>query len=151
MREFLTHLAVERRVAASTQNQALAALRFLHGDVLGMPLPLIDGVAPARRPEALPNVLSRRDVHRVLNAMSGVPRLMAHLLYGSGLRLTECCQLRLKDVGLARGGLTVRRGKGGKDRVTMVPASLRESLGAQMEASLALRRRRLASGRGDVL
>jgi integron integrase len=151
VREYLTYLAVERRVAASTQNQALAALRFLYGDVLGIPLPLIDGVAPARRPEVLPNVLTRRDVQRVLGAMTGVPRLMAQLLYGSGLRLGECCQLRLKDVDLARGELVVRRGKGGKDRVTMVPTSLRDALGAQIEASLALRRRRRAAGRGDVV
>jgi integron integrase len=151
VRAFLTHLAVERRVAASTQNQALAALRFLYGDVLGMPLPVLDGVAPARRPEVLPNVLARRDVQRVLDAMTGVTRLMAQLLYGSGLRLTECCQLRLKDVDLTRGELVVRRGKGGKDRVTMVPTTLRDALGAQMDASMALRRRRRATGRGDVM
>ena len=151
VRAFLTHLAVERRVAASTQNQALAALRFLHRDVLGMPFPLLDGVATARRPEMLPNVLSRRDVQRVLDAMRGVPRLMAQLLYGAGLRLGECCQLRLKDVDLVRGELVIRRGKGGKDRVTMVPTTLRDGLGAQMEASLVLRRRRRAAGRGDVM
>ena len=151
VRTFLTHLAAERRVAASTQNQALAALRFLYGDVLGTPLPLLEGVTPTRRPEVLPNVLSRRDVHRVLDGMSGVTRLMAQLLYGAGLRLGECCELRLKDVDLARGEITVRRGKGGKDRVTMVPHTLRDALGAQLDTSLAQRRRRLAAGRGDVL
>lgn len=151
VREFLTHLAMQRQVAASTQNQALAALRFLYGDVLGMPLPVLDGVSPARRPEVLPNVLARRDVQRVLDAMTGVPRLMAQLLYGSGMRLSECCQLRLKDLDLSRGEIVVRRGKGGKDRVTMVPELLRAALGAQMDASMAQRRRRLAVGRGDVM
>jgi len=151
VREFLTHLAVQRQVSASTQNQALAALRFLYGDVLGMPRPVLDGVSPARRPEVLPNVLARRDVQRVLDAMTGVPRLMAQLLYGSGLRLSECCQLRLKDVDLSRGEIVVRRGKGGKDRVTMVPVLLREALSAQMDTSMAQRRRRLTVGRGDVM
>ncbi len=150
VREFLTFLARERRVAASTQNQARAALRFLYADVLGAPLPLLDGVAPARRPAVLPNVLSRADVQRVLAVMEGVTQLMARLLYGSGLRLTECCQLRLKDVDLSRGELRVRRGKGGRDRVTMVPESLRAGLDVQMQASLAQRRRRRAQGRGAV-
>lgn len=151
VREYLTHLATARRVSASTQNQALAALRFLYGDVLGAPLPLIDGLAPARRPEVLPNVLSRQDVRRVLDAMDGVPRLMAQLLYGTGLRVSECCQLRVKDVDLGRGEIRVRRGKGPKDRVTMVPASLRDALGRQLDATLAQRRDRRARGRGDVM
>lgn len=150
VREFLAHLARERGVAASTQNQALAALRFLYADVLGKPLPLLDGVAPARRPDVLPNVLSRADVHRVLAAMTGVPQLMAQLLYGSGLRLTECCQLRLKDVDVSRGELRVRRGKGGRDRVTMIPERLRDALQAQMQRSQVHRQQRLAVGRGTV-
>jgi integron integrase len=98
----------------------------------------------------LPNVLSRRDVQRVLLAMQGVPQLMARLLYGSGLRLTECCALRLKDLDLSRGELRVRRGKGGRDRVTMIPEALRADVQMQMKRSLTERARRRAQGRGHV-
>jgi site-specific recombinase XerD len=126
VRDHLTHLAVDRRVAASTQNQALAALRFLYGDVLEQPLPPMVDVAPARRPHVLPNVLSRDAVTWVLGAMHGVPWLMASVLYGSGLRLMECCQLRVKDVDLDRPEIRVRRGKGARDRVTMLPQSMVE-------------------------
>jgi site-specific recombinase XerD len=98
LREFLTHLARDRGVAAATQNQSLAALQFLYRDVLGQPMSLIDGVMPAKRPHVLPNVLSRTDVHRVLSLMQGQTRLMAQLLYGSWLPLQGCCQLRIKDI-----------------------------------------------------
>jgi integron integrase len=150
VRDFLTHLAVERRVAASTQNQALAALRFLYGEVLESPLPLITGVAPARRPHVLPNVLSREAVAQVLGVMSGVPWLMASLLYGSGLRLLECCQLRIKDVDLTRREIRVRRGKGARDRVTMLPAALVAPLRLHLAAVQQLMQRRWARDRGYV-
>lgn len=130
---YLRHLVQERHVAASTQNQALAALRFLYIGVLDMPLESVSTFTPVKRPHVLPNVLSREDVRRVLGAMRGQPALMAQLLYGSGLRLGECCQLRLKDLDLDRLEIVVRSGKGIKDRITMLPASLREPLKAHME------------------
>ncbi len=151
VRDYLTHLAVERRVAASTQNQALAALRFLYGNVLEQPLPHMVDVAPARRPHVLPNVLSRDAVARVLGAMHGVPWLMASLLYGSGLRLMECCQLRVKDVDLDRLEIRVRRGKGARDRVTMLPQSLVAPLRAHRDAAKVAMQRRWARDRGYVV
>lgn len=150
VRDFLSHLSQVRQVAPSTQNQALAALQFLYRDVLERPLPLIAGVAPARLPQRLPNVLSRADTLRVLDAMRGTPKLMAMLLYGSGLRLMECCALRLKDVDVERGEIRVRRGKGNRDRVTMLPAALRPAMEAQMRSSRALQIRRIARGGGYV-
>jgi integron integrase len=122
VRDFLTHLA-NRGVSASTQNQALAALKFLYAEVLEIPFQSpIDHLA-AKRPHRLPVVLSRDEVAAVIGAMTGTERLMAMLLYGSGLRLMECCALRVKDLDLERRELTVRHGKGGRDRVTMVPES----------------------------
>lgn len=140
--------AVERRVAASTRNQALAALRFLYADVLEQPLPPMVDVAPARRPHVFPNVLSRDAVTRVLGAMHGVPWLMASLRYGSGLRLMECCQLRVKDVDLDRLEIRVRRGKGARDRVTMPPQSLVGPLAAHRDAARVALLRRWARDRG---
>ena len=150
VQEFLTHLARDRRVAASTQNQALAALQFLYREVLREPLASVPGIAPARRPHRLPNVLSRRDAIRVLGEMTGTPRLMAQLLYGSGLRLQECCQLRIKDVNLDRGEILVRMGKGARDRVSVLPASLHVSVSAQIQAVKRLRSGRVAKGGGNV-
>jgi integron integrase len=147
---YLTHLARERGVAASTQNQALAALQFLYRDVLEQPLPSAHGIVRAKRPHVLPNVLSREDVRKVMAELRGSTRLMALLLYGSGLRLMECCQLRLKDVDLERGELRVRRGKGGRDRVTMVPAALRLALEAQMQRVRRLHSRRVQAGGGYI-
>ncbi len=150
VREFLSWLATERRVAVSTQNQALAALQFLYRDVLEMPLPVMAGLAPARRPHVLPNVLSREAVQQVLAMMAGPTQLMAQLLYGSGLRLMECCALRCKDLDLDRGELLVRRGKGSKDRVTMIPQSLVPSLRAQLASVQREMARRRARGGGVV-
>lgn len=151
VREFLTYLASERRVAASTQNQALAALQFLYRDVLNQPLGQVPGVVPAKRPHRLPNVLARQDVQRVLGAMDGVPRLMASLLYGGGLRLQECCALRVKDLDLMRGEIRVRAGKGDKDRVTMLPSALVEPLTMHIRDVRRLMLRRAAQGGGYVL
>lgn len=150
VRDFLTYLAAERGVAASTQNQALAALRFLYGEVLEQPLPHMSDVMPARRPHVLPNVLSRNGVSQVLGAMTGVPWLMASLLYGAGLRLMECCQLRMKDVDLDRGEIRVRRGKGQRDRVTMLPVALVAPLRAHSAAVKLSMQRRWARDRGFV-
>jgi integron integrase len=150
VRAFLSHLAVERRVSASTQNQALAALRFLHTAVLQLPLDALPGIAPAPRPHVLPNVLSREAVARVLGEMQGTTLLMAQLLYGAGLRLGECCALRLKDLSLERRELVVRAGKGNKDRVTMLPDALVEPLREQQERVIWLMSRRFQRGGGHV-
>lgn len=120
---FLTHLAVEGKVAASTQNQALSALLFLYREVLAINLPWLDGVVRAKQPQRLPVVLTRQEVIGVLDRMSGVHGLMARLLYGTGMRLMECVRLRVKDVDFARAEILVRDGKGAKDRVTMLPQS----------------------------
>lgn len=125
---FLTRLATVDRVAASTQGQALAAVLFLYRDVLGLDLPWMADIVRAPRRRHLPVVLSRDEVRRVLAQMRGTPRLMAELLYGSGLRLLECCRLRVKDVDFDRSQLTIRRGKGGGDRATVLPATVREEL-----------------------
>ena len=122
---FLSHLAVERNVAASTQNQAKSALLFLYKEVLGIELPWLEGVTQARVPKRLPLVLTRAEVERVLARLpAGVHRLIGGLLYGSGLRLMEALRLRVKDVEFARGEILVREGKGFKDRVTMLPQAL---------------------------
>lgn len=125
---FLSHLATHGDVAASTQNQALAAILFLYREVLSVQLPWMEDIRRAKRPERLPVVLSRAEVQRVLGRMSGVPHLVCSLLYGSGLRLLEGLRLRLMDVDTARREIRVRQGKGGKDRRTMLPAGLVDGL-----------------------
>lgn len=125
---FLTDLAVRHKVAARTQNQALHAILFLYGPVLGIELPRIHGVTPAKTTRRLPVVLTRDEVVKLLDTLDGSPRLMAWLLYGAGLRLMECCRLRIKDVDFAASSITVRAGKGQKDRVTLLPAAVREEL-----------------------
>src|SRR5882762_7068819 len=125
---FLTSLAVDGRVAASTQNQALNALLFLYRVVLEVDLPWLNEVVRARTPESLPTVLTRDEVRRVLEHLEGTPRLMVLLLYGAGLRLLECAQLRIKDVDFAANRLVVRSGKGAKDRVTMLPTAAKTRL-----------------------
>jgi integron integrase len=150
VKAFLIMLATASRVSASTQNQALAALRFLYAMVLEAPLELQGAVPSARQPERLPSVLSREEVRAVLAHMRGATRLLAALLYGSGLRLMEACTLRVKDVDFARGQITVRRGKGAKDRVTVLPSSVAVVLRAHLVRVRALHARDLAQGRGAV-
>ena len=133
VREFLTHLAVVGNVAASTQNQAFAALLFLYNQFLNQPLKNLENVVRAKRPERLPDVLTRDEVQKILNLMRGDQWLVASLLYGSGLRLLEALRLRVKDIDFARKQLTVRSGKGGKDRVTMLPAKLIAPLKTHLE------------------
>lgn len=147
---FLTHLAVERQVAASTQNQALHAVLFLYREVLGRPIEELGRIAPARRPERLPTVLTRDEVRAVLDRLDGTNRLMAGLLYGSGLRLMECLRLRIKDVDFGQRHLIVRDGKGGKDRVTLLPRTLEEPLRQQIERVRSLHRQDLDEGFGRV-
>jgi integron integrase len=121
---FLTHLATVRNVAASTQNQALAALLFLYRDVLGIELPWLDGIHHAKRPRRLPVVLGRSEARALLAHMDGTHGLMARLMYGTGMRLMECLALRVKDLDLERREVTIRQGKGGKDRRTIFPSTL---------------------------
>ncbi len=130
---FLTGLAVDANVSSSTQNQALCALLFLYRDVLGTDLPWIDGLVRARKSRSLPVVLTREEVQAVLRELEGTPRIVAMLLYGAGLRLLECLELRVKDLDLAKLEIRVRRGKGAKDRVTMIPRNLREPLLRHLE------------------
>ncbi len=132
IRAYLSHLARDRNVAASTQNAALAGLLFLYRDVLRMDLPNIDAVERARRPARRPLVLTRSQVQSVLGRMEGEPALVASLLYGSGLRLMEGLRLRVKDVDLARHELTIHDTKGLEDRVTMLPASLVQPVQRQL-------------------
>lgn len=144
--EFLSHLAVDNQVSASTQNQALAALLFLYQQVLEIELPGIANVVRAKRPQRLPTVLSRVEVHALLDRCTGTAGLIARLLYGTGLRLMEGVRLRIKDVDVARAELMVRDGKGGKDRVTMLPQSLLAALEAQMATRRALHDQDLKAG-----
>jgi integron integrase len=126
--EFVSNLASQHRVSASTQSQALSALVFLYKEVLGQPFDWLDQLVRARKPKPLPVVLSRGEVAALLRHLSGTHWLMATLLYGSGLRLLECCQLRVKDLDIDCRELTVRQGKGRKDRRTMLPEELVEPL-----------------------
>jgi len=125
---FLSSLATDAKVSASTQNQALNALLFLYHEVLDKKIGLIQGVVRAKRPSRLPVVLTKEEVQRLLNSINGTPWLMAMLLYGAGLRLMECCRLRVKDIDFSRNQIVVRAGKGNKDRYTMLPAAAKEPL-----------------------
>lgn len=147
---FLTALAVERDVTASTQNVALAALLFLYREVLKADLPWLDNIQRAKSSHHLPVVLSREEVTALLPRLEGVPGLVARLLYGTGMRLMEGVRLRIMDIDFPRGEITIRKGKGAKDRVTMLPRSLRDVLQAQIDTSLAFHRADLAEGFGQV-
>jgi integron integrase len=147
---FLTHLATHGHVAASTQNQALSALLFLYRTVLQVELPWLDDVIRAKRPRRLPVVLSHEEVKRVLATLDGVNWLMAGLLYGSGMRLMECLRLRVKDVDFARNEITVREGKGRKDRRVPLPATLHDGLQRQLARVRVLHEADLATGHGEA-
>ena len=146
---FLTHLAVERNVAASTQNQALAALLFLYGAVLGRPLNELR-VVRAARPKRLPVVLTRDEVRQVLGRLEGVNGLIGRLLYGTGARLLECLRLRVKDVDFGLNQITIREGKGSKDRLTVLPAAVQPPLQEHLAAVRALHESDAAAGFGRV-
>ena len=147
---FLSHLATVGRVGASTQNQALSALLFLYREVVGRELGLMSNLVWAKRPVRLPLVLSREEVAAILSRLHGTPWLMVSLLYGAGLRLLECCRLRVKDVDLARNEITVRDGKRRKDRVTLLPAKLKEPLACHIERRRRLHQEDLKRGAGSV-
>lgn len=147
---FLSHLAVAGKVAASTQNQAKSALLFLYREVLALELPWLENVTQAKTPQRLPVVLTVSEVKSVLNRLDGTLWLMASLLYGGGLRLMECARLRVKDVDFEMRQVTVREGKGFKDRVTMLPESSVAPLQAHLARVRALHDEDVAGGYGAV-
>lgn len=151
VRAFLEHLATERKVAASTQNQAVAALTFLYKDVLKQPLDFLGQVVRAKRPKRRPTVMTRDEVRRVLDAMAGMPRLVALVMYGSGLRLMEAVTLRVKDVDLPAREIVVRGGKGGRDRVTMLSQVAAREIEPHLARVRHLHRHDSLSGRGYVM
>lgn len=145
---FLNHLSNERNVAASTQNQALSAILFLYRNVLLIELPWLQGVERARRPARLPVVLTRKEVFAILAELRDVSWLAANLLYGAGLRVQECVTLRIKDIDFSYGQITIRDGKGQKDRVTMLPESVRVPLKRHLGNVKTGHERDLAAGFG---
>lgn len=147
---FLSYLATERHVSASTQNQALNAILFMYRKVLKRDLDWLDGIVRAKKPRRLPVVLTHDEVQEILRCMRGIPLLMASLLYGAGLRLLECARLRIKDVDFARGEITVRDGKGRKDRVTLLPARMQGPLAEYIVSVRLQHKRDRRRGRGSV-
>lgn len=147
---FLSHLAVKGKVAASTQNQAKSALLFLYREVLGQTLPWLDKVTQAKASTRLPVVLTIAEVQAVLNQLTGTHWLIASLLYGAGLRLMEAVRLRVKDVEFSQRAIIVREGKGGKDRVTMLPESVIQPLRLHLAKVKAQHQEDLAVGLGEV-
>jgi integron integrase len=150
VRDFLSNLATDRGVAASTQNQAFSALLFLYREVLKQELPWIDDIERAKRPAKLPVVFTREEARAVLAKLNGPARLMAQLLYGCGLRVSECARLRVKDIDFGYLQVTIRDAKGGRDRVTMLPVSLVQPLNRAIEKRRLLHDDDLAAGRGKV-
>jgi integron integrase len=147
---FLSDLAVKAEVSASTQNQALNALVFLYSEVLHQELGWMNELVRAKRPRRVPTVMSKEEVQRVLAAMTGTPQLMAQLLYGTGIRLMECLRLRVKDLDFANNYIVIRDGKGDKDRITMLPATLKAGLQEHLKRVRILHEKDLADGCGDV-
>jgi integron integrase len=150
VRQFISHLAVDGRVAASTQNVALCALLFLYRDVLGVELPYVGGLLRAKRPSRVPVVFTREEVDALCSRLSGTYLLITSLLYGSGLRLMECVRLRVKDLDFASGEIVVRDGKGEKDRRTMLPRPLTEPLGRHLGRVKLMHEQDLREGYGEV-
>ncbi len=147
---FLTHLAVDRHVAASTQNQAKSALLFLYKEVLGVALPWLDNVEQAKAPKRLPVVLTKAEVQAVLGRLTGTHWLVASLLYGTGMRILEALRLRVKDIDFERKEILIRDGKGFKDRVTMLPLILVEPLKTHLNRVKQLHQNDLNDGFGSV-
>ena len=147
---FLTHLAVDGHVSASTQNQALSALLFLYGRVLEQPLGLLEGAVRAKRPKRLPVVLTPDEVRTVLSQLEGVPLMVALLLYGAGMRLGEVLKLRVKDIDFEANEVTIREAKGNKDRVSMLPQRLKALLERHLAHNRVHQRNEVQNGRGCV-
>src|SRR5437870_6246411 len=150
IRQFISHLAVEENVSASTQTVALSSLLFLYREVLKRELPYVANIERARKPKRLPVVFTRDEVQRILAQLSGVHALIGGLLYGSGLRLMECLRLRVKDLDFKYGQITVRDGKGEKDRVTMMPESLKRGLELHLRKVKLIHEEDLRAGFGEV-
>jgi len=148
--EFLSYLANERNVASATQNQALNALNFLYKRVLNQPLGELQGVARAKRPKRLPVVLSVDEISRLFDQLSGQHLLIAKLMYGSGMRLMETLQLRIKDVDFSMQSITIRAGKGNKDRITVLPECLAANMKNQIERVRLLHKSDLKAGFGEA-
>jgi len=148
---FLTHLAVKEKVSASTQNQALSALLFLYRHVIGREVGELGDVIRAHKPRRLPAVMTRDEVKAVLSSLSSDKWLMASLMYGAGLRLMECLRLRIQDIDFSRNEILVRDGKGAKDRITMLPESLKGPLQDHLKRIKEVHDRDLAAGWGRVL
>jgi integron integrase len=147
---FLSYLAVDRRVSASTQNQARAALLFLYRTVLLQPLEPIDNVTRAKTPERIPVVFTRDEMRQILLHLDGTPKLMASLLYGAGLRLMECLRLRVKDLDFGYNQIALRDAKGAKDRFTVLPSTLKEPLRQHLARVKQLHELDLKEGFGQV-
>jgi integron integrase len=151
VRDYLTHLAVDRNVAASTQNVAFNAILFLYKQVLEIELPIIEGVLRTKRPARLPTVFTPNEAKAIINEIGGSTKIIVSLLYGSGLRLTEALRLRVKDIEFETGQIIVRDGKGAKDRVTILPQGLCEDLRQHLRHVKLLHEDDLARGFGSVL
>ena len=147
---FLSALALEGNVAAATQNQALGALLFLYRNVLGITLDWLDDIVRAKKPQRLPVVLTRQELGEVLSRLHGPPRIAAMLLYGAGLRLMECLRLRVKDIDFELRQITVREGKGNRDRVTVLPGTALEPLARHLEKVKRQHETDLNNGGGHV-
>ena len=147
---FLSHLAVDKHVSSSTQNQALSALLFLYKEVLGVELDWLDDVVRAKRPQRLPVVLTVSEVRKILGLIPGTNGLIARLMYGTGMRLMEVARLRVKDVNFEYRQITIRDGKGGKDRITVLPDSLIEDLKEQLVKTRRMHEKDLSDGYGCV-
>lgn len=150
IRQFISHLAVNEDISASTQTVALSALLFLYRDVLKKDLPYVSNIERARKPKRLPVVFTREETKRILSHLEGTHWLVAGLLYGSGLRLMECLRLRVKDIDFTYGQITIRDGKGEKDRITMLPAKLKQPLMRHVQKVRLLHQEDLEAGFGEV-
>jgi integron integrase len=150
IRQYLSHLAMDGQVSASTQNQALSALLFLYREVLKLELPFIDGIERAKRPVRVPTVLTRQEADKMLACLRDIHYLMASLLYGSGLRLMECVRLRVKDIDFGYKQITIRDGKGEKDRRTVLPVKLAPALLRHLSQVRRTHQDDLQSGYGRV-
>jgi integron integrase len=150
VQEFITYLANERNIAASTQNQALSAIVFLYKYVLQQEIIIPSDIVRPGRPERLPTVLSHQEAMSIIQKMEGIPKLVVQLLYGSGLRITECLRLRIKDLDFANHQIVVHDGKGEKDRATVLPDSLLPGLQSQIEYARLIHQKDLKEGFGEV-
>lgn len=150
IRQFINHLAVKKKLSASTQNQALCAILFLYREVLGIELDRIDKIHWAKKPKRLPVVFSKEEVKAIIAKLTGVYRLMTMLLYGSGLRLKECLRLRIKDIDFDNQQILIRAGKGNKDRYTILPKAIESMLKSHIKSVEKIHKRDIEAGNYSV-